>query len=175
MLLFGHWSAVSCNPQDLLHITQAERLHVSSLRLFVRACVCGCVYACQFAGNAAATAPAVAEGSLAVSAPLSTIMRLRSGSRPAPCCHPRSACWAYGGGISRPAHSVSVCALTVLRGGARRPRSPVRRRARHPSAPAAHGAWSEYLPSRRASACAASGASRRPGSLRLVSPPLESR
>ena len=50
-------------------------------------------------------------------------------------------------------------------------RARIRRKARHPSATAARGAWSEYLPSRRASAFAASGASRRLRLLRLVSPP----
>ena len=50
-------------------------------------------------------------------------------------------------------------------------RARIRRKARHPSATAARGAWSEYLPSRRASAFAASAASRRLRLLRLVSPP----
>ena len=50
-------------------------------------------------------------------------------------------------------------------------RARIRRKARHPSATAALAAWSEYLPSRRASAFAASGASRRLRLLRLVSPP----
>ena len=50
-------------------------------------------------------------------------------------------------------------------------RARIRRKALHPSATAALAAWSEYLPSRRASAFAASGASRRLRLLRLVSPP----
>ena len=50
-------------------------------------------------------------------------------------------------------------------------RARIRRKARNPSAPAQRGAWSEYLPSRRASAIAASCASRRLRLLRLVSPP----
>ena len=50
-------------------------------------------------------------------------------------------------------------------------RARIRRKARHPSATAALAAWSEYLPSRRAPAFAASGASRRLRLLRLVSPP----
>ena len=50
-------------------------------------------------------------------------------------------------------------------------RARIRRKARHPSATAARAAWSEYLPSRRASAFAASAASRRLRLLRLVSPP----
>ncbi len=50
-------------------------------------------------------------------------------------------------------------------------RARIRRKARHPSATAALAAWSEYLPSRRASAFAASAASRRMRLLRLVSPP----
>ena len=50
-------------------------------------------------------------------------------------------------------------------------RARIRRKARHPSATAARAAWSEYLPSRRAPAFAASAASRRLRLLRLVSPP----
>ena len=50
-------------------------------------------------------------------------------------------------------------------------RARIRRKARNPAAPAQRGAWSEYLPSRRASAIAASCASRRLRLLRLVSPP----
>ena len=50
-------------------------------------------------------------------------------------------------------------------------RARIRRKARHPSATAALAAWSEYLPSRRATAFAASAASRRLRLLRLVSLP----
>ena len=50
-------------------------------------------------------------------------------------------------------------------------RARIRRKARNPTAPAQRGAWSEYLPSRHASACAASCASRRLRLLRLVPPP----
>ena len=73
------------------------------LRVRVRACD-----ACLGAENAAATSPAVAKGRLAASAPRSAIGGLRSGSRPSPCNPSRNAGSAGGGGISRPAHSVSA-------------------------------------------------------------------
>ena len=88
-----------------------------------------CVLACRGAGNAArhsltlglarsireprlrggyATSPARGGGRLAASAPRSAITRLRSGSRPSPCIPPPQAGSAKGGGIPRPAHSVSA-------------------------------------------------------------------
>ena len=72
-------------------------------------CVCCGVCCVRLdAENAAATSPAVAQGRLAASASRSAIGRLRSGSRPSPCNPSRDAGSAKGGGISRPAHSVSA-------------------------------------------------------------------
>ena len=67
-----------------------------------------CVFVSQGAGNAAATSPARGGGRLAASAPRSAITRLRSGSRPSPCIPPPRTGSANGGGIPRPAHSVSA-------------------------------------------------------------------
>ena len=92
-------------------------------------------------------------------------------ARPTPSGASRTAGSAYGGGISRPAHSVSAELLEALRRRTAGYRARIRRKARNPAAPAQRGAWSEYLPSRRASAIAASCASRRLRLLRLVSPP----
>ena len=107
-----------------------------------------CVFACQYAGNAAATSPARGGGRLAASAPRSAITRLRSGSRPSPCIPPPRAGSAKGGGIPRPAHSVSVCAFLVRCGGAppatARP-SGVRRGI--PSPDTARSAWGWIQPS----------------------------
>ena len=108
---------------------------------------------------------------LAESARRSTIGRLRSGARPTQSGASRTAGSAYGGGISRPAHSVSAELREALRRRTAGYRARIRRKARNPAAPAQRGAWSEYLPSRRASAIAASCASRRLRLLRLVSPP----
>ena len=108
---------------------------------------------------------------LAESARRSTIGRLRSGARPTQSGASRTAGSAYGGGISRPAHSVSAELREALRRRTAGYRARIRRKARNPTAPAQRGAWSEYLPSRRASAIAASCASRRLRLLRLVSPP----
>ena len=83
----------------------------------------------------------------------------------------RTAGSAYGGGISRPAHSVSAELREAFWRRTAGYRARIRRKARNPAAPAQRGAWSEYLPSRRASAIAASCASRRLRLLRLVSPP----
>ena len=108
---------------------------------------------------------------LAESARRSTIGRLRSGARPTQSGASRTAGSAYGGGISRPAHSVSAELREALWRRTAGYRARIRRKARNPAAPAQRGAWSEYLPSRRASAIAASCASRRLRLLRLVSPP----
>ena len=67
-----------------------------------------CVFACQGAGNAAATSPVRGGGRLAVSSPRSAIARLPSGASPSPCIPPPQAGSAKGGGIPRPAHSVSA-------------------------------------------------------------------
>ena len=101
----------------------------------------------------------------------STIGRLPSGARPTPSSASRTAGSAYGGGISRPAHSVSAEFREALWRRTAGYRARIRRKARHPSATAARGAWSDYRPSRRAPAFAASAASRRLRLLRLVSPP----
>ena len=92
-------------------------------------------------------------------------------ARPTPSGASRTAGSAYGGGISRPAHSVSAELREALWRRTAGYRARIRRKARNPAAPAQRGAWSEYLPSRRASAIAASCASRRLRLLRLVSPP----
>ena len=106
------------------------------------------MFVCRGAGNGVATSPAVAEGHLAASAPRSAIARLRSGSRPSPCSPPREAGSAKGGGIPRPAHSVSFCAFLVRCGGAppatARP-SGVRRGI--PSPDTARSAWGWIQPS----------------------------
>ena len=83
-----------------------------------------CVFACQYAGNAAATSPARGGGRLAASSPRSTIARLPSGASPSPCIPPPQAGSANGGGIPRPAHSVSAepgCGRRVGAHGALRP------------------------------------------------------
>ena len=67
-----------------------------------------CVFACQYAGNAAAPSPARGGGRLATSSPRSAIARLPSGASPSPCIPPLRAGSAKGGGIPRPAHSVSA-------------------------------------------------------------------
>ena len=67
-----------------------------------------CVFASQGAGNAAATSPARGGGRLAASSPRSAIARLPSGASPSPCIPPPRAGSAKGGGIPRPAHSVSA-------------------------------------------------------------------
>ena len=67
-----------------------------------------CVLACRGAGNAAATSPARGGGRLASSSPRSAIARLPSGASPSPCIPPPRAGSAKGGGIPRPAHSVSA-------------------------------------------------------------------
>ena len=68
-----------------------------------------CVWCvCQGAGNAAATSPARGGGRLAASSPHTAIARLPSGARPSPCIPPPQAGSAKGGGIPRPAHSVSA-------------------------------------------------------------------
>ena len=67
-----------------------------------------CVFACQYAGNAAATSPARGGGRLAASSPRSAIARLPSGASPSPGIPPPRAGSAKGGGIPRPAHSVSA-------------------------------------------------------------------
>ena len=92
-------------------------------------------------------------------------------ARPTQSGASRTAGSAYGGGISRPAHSVSAEFREALWRRTAGYRARIRRKARNPTAPAQRGAWSEYLPSRRASACAASCASRRLRLLRLVPPP----
>ena len=66
------------------------------------------VLACRGAGNAAATSPARGGGRLASSSPRSAIARLPSGASPSPCIPPPRAGSANGGGIPRPAHSVSA-------------------------------------------------------------------
>ena len=81
-----------------------------------------CVFACQYAGNAAATSPARGGGRLAASSPRSAITRLPSGASPSPCIPPPQAGSAKGGGIPRPAHSVSAEPRCGRRGGA--PPSP---------------------------------------------------
>ncbi len=70
--------------------------------------LCVFVFACQYAGNAAATSPARSGGRLAASSPRSAIARLPSGASPSPCIPPPRAGSANGGGIPRPAHSVSA-------------------------------------------------------------------
>ena len=92
-------------------------------------------------------------------------------ARPTQSGASRTAGSAYGGGISRPAHSVSAELREALWRRTAGYRARIRRKARNPAAPAQRGAWSEYLPSRRASAIAASCASRRLRLLRLVPPP----
>ena len=92
-------------------------------------------------------------------------------ARPTQSGASRTAGSAYGGGISRPAHSVSAELREAFWRRSAGYRARIRRKARNPIAPALRGAWSEYLPSRRASAIAASCASRRLRLLRLVSPP----
>ena len=77
-----------------------------------------CVFACQGAGNAAATSPARGGGRLAASSPRSAIARLPSGASPSPCIPPPQAGSAKGGGIPRPAHSVSAEPRRGCRGGA---------------------------------------------------------
>ena len=72
------------------------------------ACDVVCVFAYQGAGNAAATSPARGGGHLAASSPRSAIARLPSGASPSPCIPPPRAGSANGGGIPRPAHSVSA-------------------------------------------------------------------
>ena len=89
-------------------------------------------------------------------------------ARPTQSGASRTAGSAYGGGISRPAHSVSAELYEALWRRTAGYRARIRRKARNPTAPAQRGAWSEYLPSRRASAIAASCASRRLRLLRLV-------
>ena len=80
------------------------------VRVYCVVCVCivWCVFACQGAGNAAATSPARGGGRLAASSPRSAIARLPSGASPSPCIPPPRAGSASGGGIPRPAHSVSA-------------------------------------------------------------------
>ena len=68
----------------------------------------GVCFACQYAGNAAATSPARGGGRLAASSPRSAIARLPSGASPSPVIPPPQAGSADGGGIPRPAHSVSA-------------------------------------------------------------------
>ena len=92
-------------------------------------------------------------------------------ARPTQSGASRTAGSAYGGGISRPAHSVSAELREAFWRRTAGYRARIRRKARNPTAPAQRGAWSEYLPSRRASAIAASCASRRLRLLRLVPPP----
>ena len=126
-----------------------------------------CVFACRGAGNAAATSPARGGGRLAASSPRSAIARLPSGASPSPCIPPPQAGSAKGGGIPRPAHSVSAepgcgrrcgargCLRTLrvrlrrifppLRSGAF-PRIPLFPAMRNPSANAPCMAWSGYLP-----------------------------
>ena len=74
----------------------------------VQVCSAWCVFACQGAGNAAATSPARGGGRLAASSPRSAIARLPSGASPSPVIPPPRAGSAKGGGIPRPAHSVSA-------------------------------------------------------------------
>ena len=90
------------------------------------ACDVVCVFAYHGAGNAAATSPARGGGRLAASAPRSAITRLRSGSRPSPCIPPPRAGSAKGGGIPRPAHSVSAEPGYGRRCGARGALRPLR-------------------------------------------------
>ena len=78
-----------------------------------------CVFASQCAGNAAATSPARGGGRLATSSPRSAITRLPSGASPSPCIPPPQAGSANGGGIPRPAHSVSAEPECGRRCGAR--------------------------------------------------------
>ena len=134
------------------------------------ACVCVCG-ASQYAGNAAATSPARGGGRLASSSPRSAIVRLPSGASPSPCIPPPRAGSANGGGIPRPAHSVSAELRVALRRGTAGYRARVRRRARQASA----GSGAERLvgipPVASASAPASPAASRRPRLLRLVPPP----
>ena len=110
-------------------------------------CVCR-VFACQGAGNAAATSPARGGGRLAASSPRSAITRLPSGASPSPVIPPPQAGSAKGGGIPRPAHSVSVCVCLVRCGGAppatARP-SGVRRVIRSPDT--VRSAWGRIQPS----------------------------
>ena len=125
----------------------------------------------QYAGNAAATSPARGGGRLAASSPRSAIVRLPSGASPSPCIPPPRAGSANGGGIPRPAHSVSAELRAALRRGIAGCRARVRRRARQASA----GSGAERLvgipPVASASAPASPAASRRPRLLRLVPPP----
>ena len=109
---------------------------------------------------------------LAESAHRSTIGRLPSGARPTQSGASRTAGSAYGGGISRPAHSVSAELWEALRRRTAGYRSPVRRKARHPLA--GYGATRLGLNTalkRLATVPSAPAAPRRPCLLRLVSPP----
>ena len=95
----------------------------------VLACVCVCdavyvcVFACQYAVNAVATSPAMREVPPGCVRAPSTIGRLPSGARPSPCAASRKAGSACGGGISRPAHSVSAEHYEALRRRTRLPRA----------------------------------------------------
>ena len=77
-----------------------------------------CVFASQGAGNAAATSPARGGGRPAASSPRSAIARLPSGASPSPVIPPPRAGSAKGGGIPRPAHSVSAEPVCGRRCGA---------------------------------------------------------
>ena len=84
------------------------------------------MFACRGAGNAAATSPARGGVRLAASSPRSAIARLPSGASPSPCIPPPRAGSAKGGGIPRPAHSVSAEPGRGRRCGARGALRPLR-------------------------------------------------
>ena len=142
-----------------------------------------CVLACRGAGNAAATSPARGGGRLASSSPRSAIARLPSGASPSPCIPPPRAGSANGGGIPRPAHSVSAEPGCGLRCGA--PPAPADS-CGAPRADAARSAVarpvcrrparSEYLPSpdRRHLACLRPRLPPSPPPPRAAAPPARS-
>ena len=73
----------------------------------MRVCVgCGCGVSVR--GRCRRNLASRAEGRLAASSPRSAIARLPSGASPSPCIPPPQAGSAKGGGIPRPAHSVSA-------------------------------------------------------------------
>ena len=120
-----------------------------------------CVLACRGAGNAAATSPARGGGRLASFSPRSAIARLPSGASPSPCIPPPRAGSANGGGIPRPAHSVSAEPGHGRRCGARGALRPLRAlRSRLPSASLRHISGSGgFL---RGAACGCGAVCRRP-------------
>ena len=111
-----------------------------------------CVFASQGAGNAAATSPARGGGRLAASSPRSAIARLPSGASPSPCIPPSQAGSAKGGGIPRPAHSVSAEPVYGRRCGA------------PPAPPPVAGSAASRLPPSASPAVTASASCRRPSS-----------